>query len=150
MKFFVRDVDHSTALRTGLAKRFKFLRGIVLMLAIVAIWGVSALMHTHCEFFRIGIGRHVVGRSLGAMESHGANSLGFYLLLLPFYFVTVFASYFSWSLKLSSLTRKLWRSRDIIDTYLLTGTAIIFVIFSLIKTKLPHYTLPAFPLLSLF
>ena len=149
MKFFVRDVDPSTALRTGLAKRFKFLRGIVLMLAIVALWGLPALIQTHGEFFRIGIGRHVVGRSLGAMESHGANSLGFYLLLLPFYFVTVFASFFPWSIKLSSLTRKLWRSRDIIDTYLLTGTAIIFVIFSLIKTKLPHYTLPAFPLLSL-
>src|SRR5437016_11698046 len=77
------------------------------------------------------------------MESHGANSLGFYLLLLPFCFVTVFASFFPWSIKLPSLIRKLWRSRDIIDTYLLTGTAIIFVIFSLIKTKLPHYTLPA-------
>src|SRR5207237_1567548 len=32
---------------------------------------------------------------------------------------------------------------------LLTVTAIIFVIFTLIKTKLPHYTLPAFPLLGL-
>src|SRR5260370_14700066 len=47
--------------------------------------------------------------------------------------------FFPWSIKLPSLTRKLWRSRDIIDTYVLTGTAIIFVIFSLIKTKLPHY-----------
>src|SRR5205814_2656053 len=36
-----------------------------------------------------------------------------------------------------------------IDIYLITGAAIIFIIFSLIKTKLPHYTLPAFPLLSL-
>src|SRR5207237_7955820 len=124
-------------------------RCIVLMVGIVACWGLPARIPTRGEFFRIGIGRHVVGRSLGAMESHGANSLGFYLLLLPFYFVTVFASFFPWSIKLSSLTRKLWRSRDIIDTYLLTGTAIIFVIFSLIKTKLPHYTLPAFPLLSL-
>src|SRR4030095_7083532 len=36
-----------------------------------------------------------------------------------------------------------------IDTYLLWGIAIIFVIFTLVSTKLPHYTLPAFPLLSL-
>src|SRR5437588_1779256 len=149
MKFFVRDVEPSTALRTGLAKRFKFLRGIVLMLAIVALWGLPTLIQTHGEFFRIGIGRHVVGRSLGAMESHGANSLGFYLLLLPFYFVTVFASFFPWSIKLPSLTRRLWRNRDQIDIYLVSGTAIIFVIFSLIKTKLQHYTLLAFPLLSL-
>jgi hypothetical protein len=152
MKLLVRDVE--------LAKRFKFVRGILLMLAIVALWGVPALIQTHGEFFRIGIGRHVVGRSFGAMEGHGANSLGIYLLLLPFYFVTILASFFPWSIKLPSLTKKLWRSHDKtrlhpsdyggqIDIYLLFGTGVIFVILSLIKTKLPHYTLPAFPLLSL-
>jgi 4-amino-4-deoxy-L-arabinose transferase-like glycosyltransferase len=141
MKLLVGDVE--------LAKRCKFVRGILLMLASVALWGVPALIQTDGEFLRIGIGRHVVGRSFGAMEGHGANSLGVYLLLLPFYFVTIFASFFPWSIKLPSLTTKLWRSRDKIDIYLITGAAIIFVIFSLIKTKLPHYTLPAFPLLSL-
>ena len=133
----------------ALGKRFKFVRGILLMLALVALWGVPALLQTHGEFFRIGIGRHVVGRSFGAMEGHGANSLDVYLLLLPFYFVTIFASFFPWSIKLPSLAKKLWRGRDKVDIYLITGAAIIFVIFSLIKTKLPHYTLPAFPLLSL-
>ncbi|PYI58008.1 MAG: hypothetical protein DMC60_14140 [Verrucomicrobia bacterium] len=83
-----------------------------------------------------------------------------YLLLLPFYFVTVFISFFPWSIKLPWLVQRLWRERrtgiadpgysaNKIDAYLLTGTAIIFVIFTLIKTKLPHYTLPAFPLLAL-
>ncbi|HEY6069813.1 MAG TPA: hypothetical protein VIU85_00465, partial [Chthoniobacterales bacterium] len=62
---------------------------------------------------------------------------------------TVFASFFPWSIKLPSLTKKLWRQRDKIDIYLLCGAGIIFVIFTLIKTKLPHYTLPAFPLLAL-
>ena len=140
-KFFVRDVD--------LLKRFKFIRGILLMLAIVALWGVPALVQTHGEFFKIGIGRHVIGRSFSAMESHGSNSLWIYLLLLPFYFVTIFASFFPWSIKLPSLTKKLWRDRDQVDIYLLCGAGVIFVIFTLIKTKLPHYTLPAFPLLAL-
>src|SRR4030095_3195939 len=36
-----------------------------------------------------------------------------------------------------------------IDNYLVIGIAIIFVVFTLVKTKLPHYTLPAFPLLAL-
>ena len=149
MKLFVGDVEP--------AKRFKFARGILLMLTIVALWGVPALIQTHGEFFRIGIGRHVVGRSFGAMEGHGANSLGIYLLLLPFYFVTIFASFFPWSIKLPALAKTLWRSRDKtcpehgrrIDIYLVCGIAVIFIIFTLIKTKLPHYTLPAFPLLSL-
>ena len=117
MKFFVRDVD--------LATQFKFVRGILLMLAIVALWGIPALMQTHGDFLRIGIGRHVIGRSFSAMESHGSNSLGIYLLLLPFYFITIFASFFPWSIKLPALTKKLWRERGrsadcpYIDIYLL-------------------------------
>jgi 4-amino-4-deoxy-L-arabinose transferase-like glycosyltransferase len=132
-----------------LGRRFKFIRGIALMLAIIAAWGIPALIQTHGEFLRIGIGRHVIGRSLGAMEGHGWNSLGGYLLLLPFYFVTVFVSFFPWSVKLPALLKRLWRERDNIDRYLLSGIAIIFIIFSLVKTKLPHYTLPAFGLLAL-
>ena len=141
IKLFHRDIQ--------LNPRFKFTRGILVALAIVALWGIPALIQTHGEFFRVGIGRHVIGRSFGAMEGHGANSLGVYLLLLPFYFVTVFASFFPWSIKLPWLGRRLWKERDKIDNYLLAGTAIIFVIFTLVKTKLPHYTLPAFPLLAL-
>ena len=134
---------------TQFARRFKFARGVLLTLAIVAMWGVPALIETHGEFFTIGIGRHVVGRSLVTMEGHGPNSFGMYLLLLPFYFVTIFISFFPWSIKLPWLTRKLWLNRDKIDHYLIAGIAVIFIIFSLIKTKLPHYTLPALPLLAL-
>jgi len=145
---------------TPLASRFAFGRGLLLMLSIVALWGIPALIQTHGQFFVVGIGRHVIGRSLATMEGHGANSFGMYLLLLPFYFVTIFLSFFPWSIKLPWLIRKLWRGRtagindpgynmDKLDHYLITGIAIIFVIFTLVKTKLPHYTLPAFPLLAL-
>src|SRR6266403_3248591 len=138
--FYVRDWQ--------LGRRFKFVYGILLTLAVIALWGIPALIQTHGEFFTVGIGRHVIGRSFATMEGHGANSFGMYLLLLPFYFVTIFSSFFHWSVKLPWLTRKAWRGRDEIDNYLITGVAIIFIIFSLIKTKLPHYTLPAFPLLA--
>ena len=141
-------------------RRFKFVGGILLMLVVVALWGIPALIQTHGEFFTVGIGRHVVSRSFTTLEGHGASSLGMYVLLLPFYFVTVFISFFPWSIKLPWLIRKLWRKREAgvdvpgysgipIDTYLLSGIAIIFVIFTLVSTKLPHYTLPAFPLLAL-
>jgi 4-amino-4-deoxy-L-arabinose transferase-like glycosyltransferase len=143
-----------------LARQLKFLRGIFLMLAVVALWGIPALVQTHGQFFAIGIGRHVISRSLATMEGHGASSFGMYLLLLPFYFVTIFFSFFPWSIKLPWLIRQLWRqkraatadpgySRNQLDNYLITGIAIIFVIFTLVATKLPHYTLPAFPLLAL-
>jgi 4-amino-4-deoxy-L-arabinose transferase-like glycosyltransferase len=147
MKYFVRDVD--------LRERFKFVRGILLMLALVSLWGIPALIQTHGEFFRIGIGRHVIGRSFSAMESHGSNSFWIYLLLLPFYSVTILLSFLPWTIYSPVLIKKLRLKRrenrlgDHSDIYLLCGAVIIFVIFSLIKTKLPHYTLPAFPLLAL-
>jgi 4-amino-4-deoxy-L-arabinose transferase-like glycosyltransferase len=143
-----------------LLRRFKFEVGVPLMLAIVALWGIPALIQTRGEFFVIGIGRHVVSRSFTTMEGHGAASLGMYLLLLPFYFVTLFISFFPWSIKLPWLVRKLCQERragvnaagyngNFIDIYLLAGIGVIFVIFTLVSTKLPHYTLPAFPLLAL-
>jgi 4-amino-4-deoxy-L-arabinose transferase-like glycosyltransferase len=150
--FFARDLR--------LTRQLKFVRGILLTLAVVALWGIPALMRTHGEFFAVGIGRHVIGRSFATMEGHGANSFGMYLLLLPFYFATIFLSFFPWSIKLPWLIQRLWRrtkagitdpsyDESKIDNYLLAGVAIIFVIFTLVSTKLPHYTLPAFPLLAL-
>ena len=142
-----------------LGRNFKFLRGVLLTLAVVAFWGIPALIQTNGEFFAIGIGRHVIGRSLATMEGHGASSFGMYLLLLPFYFVTVFVGFFPWSIKLPWLIRQFRSQKNgiadssdsgsKIDNFLLRGIAIIFVIFTLVSTKLPHYTLPAFPLLAL-
>jgi 4-amino-4-deoxy-L-arabinose transferase-like glycosyltransferase len=132
-----------------LFSRFKFLRGMLLTLIIVSLWGIPALIRSHGEFFNIGIGRHVVGRSVSAMGGHGAHSFGMYLLVLPFYFVTIFLSFFPWSWKLPWLAKRLRQRRDSLDLYLLSGVTIIFGIFTLVTTKLLHYTLPALPLLSL-
>jgi 4-amino-4-deoxy-L-arabinose transferase-like glycosyltransferase len=140
-KFYVRDIS--------LTRRFWFFTGMLGAFAIVCTWGIPALIRTNGDFFRVGIGRHVVDRSFNVMEGHGANSWNTYLAAMPFYFLTVFLSFFPWSIKLPALTKHLWRKRDAIDNYLISGILIVFVIMSLVKTKLPHYTLPAFPLLSL-
>ena len=140
-KLFVRQVP--------LTRRFWFFTGMLFAFAIVCTWGIPALLRTNGEFFKVGIGRHVVERSLNVMEGHGANSWNTYLAAMPFYFLTVFISFFPWSIKLPRLTKHLWRHRDATDKYLIAGVLIVFVIMSLVKTKLPHYTLPAFPLLSL-
>jgi 4-amino-4-deoxy-L-arabinose transferase-like glycosyltransferase len=140
-KFFLRGQP--------LNRRFWFATGVLGALAIVSVWGVPALVRTNGEFFRVGIGRHVVERSFNVIEGHGANSWNAYLAALPFYFLTAFVSFFPWSIKLPSLVKHLWRKRDAIDKYLISGTAIVFIIMTLVKTKLPHYTLPAFPLLAL-
>ena len=41
-----------------------------------------------------------------------------------------------------------WKA-DPVDTYLLLNAGLIFLVFSLMVTKLPHYTLPSFPLIAL-
>src|SRR5436305_5714388 len=71
-----------------------------------------------------------------------------YLGLLPFYCIIIFASFFPWSTKLPALWKTLRPQRDGTDQFLLAGTLIIFGIFTMVQTKLPHYTLPAFPLLA--
>ncbi len=119
------------------------------MLALVALWGVPALLQTQGEFVKVGLGRHVVGRSFGTMQGHGGSSILTALASLPFYFLTVFLTFAPWSWKLPWLTRRLWRKRDAFDLYLIAGCAVIVVVFSIVKTKLPHYILPAFPLLAL-
>src|SRR6266576_3798062 len=131
------------------AAHFKFVRGLLLMLVLICLWGIPALVRTQGEFFRVGIGKHVVERSVATMEGHGASSFWMYLALLPFYFLTVFASFFPWSVKLPALCKNLRAQRDGTDQFLLAGALIIFGIFTLVQTKLPHYTLPAFPLLAL-
>jgi 4-amino-4-deoxy-L-arabinose transferase-like glycosyltransferase len=141
MKFFLRGQP--------LNRRFWFASGMLLTMAIVLLWGIPALVRTKGEFFWVGIGRHVVERSFGAMEGHGGQTWSSYFITLPFYFVTVFVSFFPWSIKLPALTKRLWRERDGVDKYLISGVAIIFILMTIVKTKLPHYTLTAFPLLAL-
>ena len=123
---------------TSLNRRFWFVPGLLLMLAIVCTWGIPALVRTNGEFFRVGIGRHVVERSFNVMEGHGSNSMNTYLASLPFYFVTVFISFFPWSIKLPALVKRLWRGRDAIDNYLICAVAIVFGRASIIWFMLAH------------
>lgn len=141
----------------GIAKRFRFGIGMILVLAVVGVWGIPALILTHGEFFRVGIGKHVIGRSMMPLQGHGASGWMSYLGLLPFYLVTLIASFFPWSLQLPWLAGRLRRSaqsgagKSLPDDefFTLSGIFVVFAIFSVMETKLPHYTLPAFPLLAI-
>ena len=134
----------------GTARRFHWLPGLLLTLALVGTWGIPALTRTHGAFAAVGLGKHVVGRSFTAMEGHGAAGLASYVALLPMYFAAVFLSFFPWSIRLPWLVRRLRRaSLPDEHAYLLAGVAVVFAVFTLVRTKLPHYTLPAFPLLAI-
>jgi len=48
--------------------------------------------------------------------------------------------------------RRWWpqRSRDEVGWYLLVQALVVFAVFSCVRTKLPHYTMPAFPCIALW
>jgi 4-amino-4-deoxy-L-arabinose transferase-like glycosyltransferase len=135
----------------GSWRRFHPAIGILIMFAIIAIWAVPALLQTNGDFLRVGIGEHVIQRSLTPMDSHGFRGV-LYFVFLPYYFAAVFFSFFPWSFFLPRLIRLKFHvsARGEIDNYLLLGIATTFILFTLVSTKLPHYTLLCFPLLSLW
>jgi 4-amino-4-deoxy-L-arabinose transferase-like glycosyltransferase len=123
--------------------------GITWMLLLVALWGVPAMLQTRGEFAAVGLGEHVINRSLVSMEGHGAKNFIGYLATLPFYFLTVFVSFAPWSFWLPKALRALWRNQTRETSYLFSGVVLTFAVFTLSRTKLPHYTLPAIPFLAL-
>jgi 4-amino-4-deoxy-L-arabinose transferase-like glycosyltransferase len=126
--------------------------GLIVTCALTAAWGIPALMQTHGQYLNVGLGEHVVFRSVGVIDGHGvAGALGF-IALLPLYFVTFFVSFFPWSTRIPGSLRSWWptRKRDDFGWYLLLQVLIVFAVFSCVRTKLPHYTIPAFPLIALW
>ena len=126
--------------------------GLCVAAALTALWGIPALDQTHGQFFAVGMGEHVFRRSTGVIDGHGfAGALGF-IATLPLYFLTFFVSFFPWSTKVPGALKKWWpaRGRDELGWYLLVQAAIVFAVFSCVRTKLPHYTMPAFACLALW
>ena len=132
--------------------RFRFrsaIQGVLVVLVVIGLWGVPALIATHGEYLKIGIGRHVFLRSLQPMENHGVAGIWGYILFLPYYLVVTFFSFFPWCLFLPGCVKRLWAHREPDENYLVGPILIVFLVFTLIQTKLPHYVLPAYPMLAM-
>lgn len=125
-----------------------FLIGLILML----FWGIPAYLQSHGEYLRFGMTEGLTHRMVTGMQGHGAPNVLLYFGTLPFYLLTFWISALPWAPLLILRRRQLfsgWKA-DRLDTYLLLNVALVFLIFSLMVTKLPHYTLPVFPLIALF
>jgi 4-amino-4-deoxy-L-arabinose transferase-like glycosyltransferase len=128
------------------------LLGILLTGALAACWGVPALQQTNGEFFKVGMGEHVIRRSTGVIDGHGFSGALGLIATLPLYFVTFFLSFFPWSTRVPSAMKTWWaqRARDDLGWFLLAQALLVFIVFSFVRTKLPHYTMPGFPLIALW
>ena len=138
--------------RMGLRALAAFAAILALGLLLVAAWAIPAYLETGGAYWREGLGHDVGDRMVTGFQGHGASTVGWYLLLLPLYLLLFWLSALPWSPLLVFYRRQLFafRDSDWTDRYLLWNAGLIFAVFSLMVTKLPHYTLPAFPFLALF
>ena len=139
----------SRGTRSGLAP--ELIGNFVIGLALVLFWAIPAYIETHGDYWRVGMSEGVGERMVTGLQGHGASTFGWYLLSLPLYLLLFWLSALPWSPLLVIHRAKLftaWKP-DRTDTYLLFNAGLIYVVFSLMVTKLPHYTLPAFPFLAL-
>ncbi len=112
------------------------------------LWAIPANEATGGEFLRLGLGRHVVQRSLKPMESHG----GSFLLSIPYYLPVLACGFFPWTLFLPGALSALFRGAlapKTASSFLVGWMVPTVVLMSLVATKLPHYILPVWPALAL-
>jgi 4-amino-4-deoxy-L-arabinose transferase-like glycosyltransferase len=132
----------------GVGRRWGVTVSLLLGLGLVLFWAIPAYIQTNGAYWSRGLNSGIGQRYFEPLQSHG----GSLFLWFPYYFLLFWVSALPWSVPLLLRFRKLlfpWWT-DFADDYLLLNGAIIFVVFTFMATKLPHYTLPAFPLLALF
>ncbi|HVT87387.1 MAG TPA: glycosyltransferase family 39 protein [Tepidisphaeraceae bacterium] len=118
----------------------KPLLGIIIIAIICAPWLI--LVHQRePDFLATIIGHDVVTRMTTGLEGHKGPP-GYYLL-------TIWGTYFPWSLFLPIAMIHAWRNRqDARVRFALAAVIGPWVMFEIVQTKLPHYLLPVFPALA--
>jgi 4-amino-4-deoxy-L-arabinose transferase-like glycosyltransferase len=115
--------------------------GLPLMLLIAAPWYIAIGMLSHGEFFKIAVGRSLMGKVAAGQQAHGApfgyHLVGFPLTFWPASLVAVMAIPFAWRERRRPEIR-----------FLLCWIIPSWIVFELVKTKLPHYVLPLFPAIA--
>lgn len=108
--------------------------GWPILLAVLAVWIVPLWSSGHIDFLQHFLMQHNVDRYGTTLQGHGGH-IWYYLAWLP-------AIVLPFTALLAPALRPLFRGpRSALETYLLLWFAIVFVIFSLSSTQLPHYLL---------
>ncbi len=126
--FWGRYTEWST-LHTG--------KGMALALAIVATWGIPALVETRGQFWSVGMGEHVVAR--------GASALNGRFPIPGYYLVTAVLSLFPWIVMLPQIWRCIVQRWTMTSALLVSWFIAPYLIFTFYATQLPHYVMPGFP-----
>lgn len=122
--------------------------GLVLVAACVVPWVVLVAREVGWDAYLDRIRDEVVGRSLEAKEGH-TGWPGYYVLATP---VVLGAGSLMLVPGLSRAWRvglRGWRARRPAEAFLLCWIAPAWIVFEVVRTKLPHYTMPILPALAL-
>lgn len=138
-----------TALALGIADRswawitaMRPVMGIILVAAVVTPWFAAVSEQTGGTFIGKAVSEDLLPKLLGGQESHGALP-GYYLLLAT-------ATLWPGSLFLWPAVWRSWRERALPGLRFALAWAVpAWVMFELVPTKLPHYTLPLYPALAM-
>lgn len=123
-------------------KRLRAAWGVPLMLAIVLPWLLAIIIRTEGAFLSEAIGHSMLGKVADGQQGHGAppgyHLLAFSLAFWPASLFFVLALPWVWANRQDKVVRALvcW----VVPT---------FVVFEIVVTKLPHYTLPTYPALAI-
>lgn len=118
------------------------LPGLLWFIVIVAPWFVAIHLATDGAFFQEAVGKDFVGKIGEGQEGHGAPPLTHLLAMLgTFWPLPAFLV-----MALPALVRQ--RASDLV-AFMLCWALPSWIVFELVATKLPHYTLPLMPALAI-
>ncbi|BCP53397.1 glycosyl transferase [Kaistia sp. 32K] len=123
-------------------KQLAPLPGLIWMLLVVAPWFVAIGIASKGAFFEEAVGKDLIGKVVSVQESHGAPP-GAYFLLLFFTFWPA-AAYLS-----TGISWIMDRLKQPVILYAVVSVVPYWLIVEAMPTKLPHYVLPAYPLLAI-
>jgi 4-amino-4-deoxy-L-arabinose transferase-like glycosyltransferase len=113
---------------------------LAIMALIIGPW-LWLIEHRSPGFLKTSLWRDVFRRSVQPLEQHKGPP-GYYLL-------TIWGTFFPWSLFLPLAIVSAWRNRRVpLIRFCLAGVLGPWVFFEIVRTKLPHYLLPVFPPLA--
>ncbi|MEH0072488.1 hypothetical protein V6L77_23095 [Pannonibacter sp. Pt2-lr] len=118
------------------------LPGAVLTLLLVLPWFVAIWIASKGTFFEEAIGRDLMGKVAEGQESHGAPPLTHLAAMLVVF----------WPLPafLVLAAPRIWALRSLpLVQFCAAWFVPAWVVFELVATKLPHYTMPLLPALAL-
>jgi 4-amino-4-deoxy-L-arabinose transferase-like glycosyltransferase len=127
---------------------WRWVNGLPLTALLAGAWFVAVMVMTDGDFYQKFFVAQVFHKFSNSQQGHGAATALAYVASLPFYFVILPVAFLPWTFYLLPAYRRMKTQRTRADGYLACGILLTFGLFTLLRTKLPHYTLPAFPLIA--